>query len=220
MLSKINIKKIQGNLKKFIFALRTDKDTQLQARQFALGLLVCFAIYWAGSTLLIDPKLQQREQLRLQLQEIKASSPEEVITTISIRKESLDKQILTLRDKVDHLTLQSNLLFEHWDQKSDSDRFNKILFSPQSPAPEDIVNNLKLMQFNEPFHLDGFKVLPVVIEGDVEFTDFYSYLQYLEGNSEVGTLQNLVIETLPADTLMQESKIHFSLVAGRIVLNQ
>jgi hypothetical protein len=220
MVSKINIKKIQGNLKNLIFVLRTDKDAQLQARQFALGILVCIALFWAGSTLLIDPKLQQREQQRLRLQEIKASSPKELITTISIQKESLDKQIRILKDKVEQLTLQNNLLLEHWDHQGDSDRFNKILFSPRSPAPKDIVSNLKLMQFNEPFDLDGFKVLPVVIEGEAEFTDFYSYLQYLEDNSEVGTLQNLVIETLPADNLMQTSEIHFSLVTGRIVLKQ
>jgi len=220
MASKIDIKKIQGNLKSFIFVLRSDKDAQLQARQFALGILVCIALFWAGSTLLIAPKLQQREQQKMRLQEIKASSPEEVITTISLRKEGLDKQILILQDKVDQLTLQNNLLLEHWDHQGDSDKFNKILFSPRSPAPEDIVSDLKLMQFNEPFDLDGFKVLPVVIEGDSEFTDLYSYLQYLEGNSEVGTLQNLVIETEPGDNLMQTSEIHFSLVAGRIVLNQ
>ncbi|MCK5608713.1 hypothetical protein KAR91_42945 [Candidatus Pacearchaeota archaeon] len=218
MVSKIHIKKIQGNLKNFIFVLRTDKDAQVQARQFALGILVCVALFWAGSTLLIDPKLQQLEQQRLRLQEIKASSPEEVITAISIRKEGLDKQIRILQDKVDQLTLQNNLLLEHWDYQGDSDRFNEILFSPHSPAPEDIVSDLKLMQFNEPFDLDGFKVLPVVIEGDAEFTDFYSYLQYLEGQPEVGTLQNLVIETLPADNFMNTSNVHFSLVAGRIVL--
>ena len=220
MISRNYIQKIQSDLKNFIFILRSDKETQIQARQFALGLLVCIALFWAGGTLLIDPKLKQLKQQKLRIQELKAASPEELITAISIRKEDLDKQVGIMQDKVEQLKLQNTLLHEHWDQQGDSERFNKILFSPQAPAREDMVNDLKLMQFNEPFSQDGFKVLPVVIEGEAAFEDFYSYLKYLEGHSEIGTLQNLVIESLPTDNFIASSPIRFSLVAGRIELNE
>ncbi|MBC8318327.1 MAG: hypothetical protein H8E41_10515 [Desulfobulbaceae bacterium] len=218
-MNTIHLKKIQGNLKNFLFIVRTDKEAQAQVRQFALGILVCIALLWAGSTLMIDPINLELQQKRLRLAEIKASSPEELIITITSRKQDLDKQTRIFKEKVDQLSLQNELLLEHWDHQGDSDRFNQILFSPRFPAPQKIINDLNLMQFNEPFSLDGFKVLPVVIEGDADFTDFFSYLQYLEGHPEVGTLHSIVIESIPSDNFMT-SRIHFSLIAGRIVLDR
>jgi hypothetical protein len=219
MVSAIQLKKIQGNLKNFLFIIRTDKETQLQVRQFVLGILVCIALFWAGSTLLIDPISLELKQKRLRLEEVKATSPEDIITSMTTKKADLDKQTRIFQEKVDQLTLQNNLLLEHWDHQGDSDRFNQILFAPQAPAPKDIINDMKLMQFNEPFSLDGFKVLPVVIEGEADFADFFSYLQYLEGHPEIGSLHSLVIENLPDETFMT-SRIRFSLIAGRIVLNR
>ncbi len=192
----------------------------MQARQAFLGIIACLALLWAGTTVLIEPKAGLLRRKSSQLQEITSSSPAKMLKILMAREQNLIRESRIFKEKIEFVKLKEKLLKENWQQLGDGDRFNRIIFSifPADPAAVD--DTLKQMSLQPKRSSKGFHFYPVSLEGDASFFQVFDYLHYLEEQTEVGFINNLIIENVDRAGPDMKQLVHFSMIVGRITLSE
>ena len=208
------------SVKRIYFVLRNDPEAMVQARQAFLGIIVCLALLWAGITVLIEPKAKLLRQESSQLQEITNSSPAKMLKIMAAREQNLIQESKIFKEKIELIKLKEKLLKENWQQRGDSDRFSRIIFSIFPTAPAAIDDTLKQMSLQPKRSSKGFHFYPVSLEGDASFFQVFDYLHYLEQQSEVGFINNLLIENIDRAGPDMKQLVHFSMIIGRITLGE
>jgi hypothetical protein len=219
----MNIKRLQNIpkiLKKWYFVLRSDPEAMEQFRLLALGLAACFTIYYGGTSLFIEPQEKNLDQKIAQKQMLASSVPREYQTDMLPLLKQLVAKKASMQEQIEILKLQKEMLLEQWELLGDARRFANIIFTLQPSASVNIEDSLEQMTVADKRSHDTYDLYPVTLAGSSDFENLLEYLQYIEKHSEVGLLDNLVMEIAPGHNEREKAKIHFSLMVGRINLKQ
>lgn len=212
---------IVGNkLKEWFFLLKSDPEAFAELRKLALGILVCAAILYGGSTLLLAPQKKVLRQKLSQKKEIESTAPAQLGSALAAQLSQLEAQQKNLQEQTETLVLQIRLMEEHWQSLTDREQFSKTLFTLQANAPIDMENHLQQMSQLEDRSVNGFILSTVSLAGEVSFPQLYRYLQYLEGRPEIGIIEDLTVERPKGAGYDQQAKVKFSMVVGRTTLDR
>ena len=212
---------ILGNkLKAWFFLLKSDPEAFAELRKLCLGVLVCAAILYGGSTLLLSPQKKELRQKLAQKNEIENSAPAQLSSVLAAQVSQLETQQKTLREQTETLALQIRLIEEQWQSLTDREQFSKTLFTLQANAPINLENNLRQMSQLDDRSVNGFTLNTVSLAGEVPFPDLYRYLQYIEGRPEIGIIEDLSVTRLANAGDDHQAKVKFSLVVGRTTLDK
>jgi hypothetical protein len=219
----INIKSIQNlpkSLKRGYFALRSEPEAMEQFRLLMLGTITCLVILYGGISLFIEPKEKALAQKESQRESILAAVPSQYSKDMTPMLQQLIQKKTQLREQIGVLQLQKELLLRQWNLLGDATQFAEIIFTLQPLAGVSIGNNLDQMAVADTRSYDLYELYPVTLSGSADFKKLLDYLQYIERHSEVGLLDNLVMETLPHPDEATPATVHFSLMVGRINVKQ
>lgn len=205
-------------LKKWFFILKNDQEALVQTRQLSLAVVVCLVVFYGVFSLIIEPKQKALSQKTAQKKTIEFQAPNQASLELATNIQVLNAQTKSLEESISILKLKEQLLREHWEILSDPDRFARSIFTLAGDSPLDISRGLRQMTKVEPRVQNNFAVHPLALTGETSFTVLFSYLLYLESRPEVGTIDNLVIEAMPAKAKYQNAQVKFSLLVGRISL--
>lgn len=210
---------ILGNkLKEWFFLLKSDPEAFAELRKLCLGVLVCFAVLYGGSTLLLAPQKKALRQKITQKQEVESTAPAQLGSALALQVSQLEAEQKILREQTETLTLQIRLIEEHWQALTDREQFSKTLFTLHANAPINMENNLQQMSQLEDRSVNGFILNTVSLAGELPFPELYRYLQYIESRAEIGIIEDLAVERLTNAGYDQQAKVKFSMVVGRTTL--
>ncbi|MCX5865125.1 MAG: hypothetical protein NTW42_08670 [Deltaproteobacteria bacterium] len=208
-----------GNkLKEWFFLLKSDPEAFAELRKLCLGVLVCAAVLYAGSTLLLAPQKKELHQKTTQKKEVESAAPAQLGSALAVQVSQLETEQKALREQTETLALQIRLVEEHWQSLTDREQFSKTLFTLHANAPINLENNLQQMSQLEDRSINGFTLSSVSLAGEVSFPQLYTYLQYIEGRPEIGIIEDLAVERLTSAGYDQQAKVKFSMVVGRTTL--
>ncbi|MDA8164694.1 MAG: hypothetical protein M0017_06660 [Desulfobacteraceae bacterium] len=208
--------KIGKNLKTWYFALRSDPDALVEIRQLALGILVCLALFYAGSTLLLAPRKAALAQKVARAGELRNSASGQASAALSTQKERLTKRQEQMEESLAILQLKKKYLRAHWEARGSNEQFSKVVFTLLPSAPIRIEQHLDKISQGEPQSAGGFTIQPVHLKGEAKFEDIFLYLQYLENSPEVSGIDGLVLEAAPPDA--GEGTVRFEMTVNRMFL--
>lgn len=214
------MRKIGNTLKTWYFTLRNDPDALIEIRQLALGILVCAALFYAGSTLLLQPRREALKQKSARMAELRASAPGQVSAAFRIQKERLTKQKKRIEEELAILRLKEKFLQQHWEARGSNEHFSKVVFTLLPSAPIRIEEHLEKISQAKPRTSGEFTVQPVHLTGEARFEDFFLYLQYLENSAEVSTIESLSLEAVPPPkgSESQKEPVRFEMSVDRMFL--
>jgi len=208
-----------GNkLKEWFFLLKSDPEAFAELRKLCLGVLVCGAVLYGGSTLLLAPQKKELRQKISQKKEVESAAPAQLGSALAVQVSQLETEQKGLREQTETLALQIRLIEEHWQALTDREQFSKTLFTLHANAPINLENNLQQMSQLEDRSINGFTLSSVSLAGEVPFPQLYTYLQYIEGRPEIGIIEDLAVERLTSAGYDQQAKVKFSMVVGRTTL--
>ena len=208
-----------GNkLKEWFFLLKSDPEAFAELRKLCLGVLVCAAVLYGGSTLLLAPQKKELRQKISQKKEVESAAPAQLGSALAVQVSQLEAEQKTLREQTETLALQIRLVEEHWQSLTDREQFSKTLFTLHANAPINLENNLQQMSQLEDRSINGFTLSSVSLAGEVPFPQLYTYLQYIEGRPEIGIIEDLAVERITSAGYDQQAKVKFSMVVGRTTL--
>jgi hypothetical protein len=208
-----------GNkLKEWFFLLKSDPEAFAELRKLCLGVLVCAAVLYGGSTLLLAPQKKMLHQKLAQKKEVESTAPAQLSSALAGQVSQLEAEQKNLREQAETLALQIRLIEEHWQSLTDREQFAKTLFTLHANAPINMENHLQQMSQLEDRSVNGFTLNTVSLAGELPFPQLYTYLQYIEGRPEIGIIEDLAVERLPGAGYDQQAKIKFSMVVGRTTL--
>ena len=212
---------IVGNkLKEWFFLLKSDPEAFAELRKLCLGVLVCFAVLYGGSTLLLAPQKKELQQKLTQKKEGESTAPAQLGSALAAQVSLLEAEQKALREQTETLALQIRLVEEHWQSLTDREQFSKTLFTLQANAPINMENHLQQMSQLEDRSVNGFTLNTVSLAGEVPFPVLYRYLQYIESRPEIGIIEDLSVARLTNAGYDQQAKVKFSLVVGRTTLDK
>jgi CRISPR/Cas system-associated endonuclease/helicase Cas3 len=211
---------IGNKLKEWFFLLKSDPEAFAELRKLALGILVCVAVLYGGSTLLLAPQKKVLHQKLSQKKEIESTAPAQLGSALAAQLSQLEAQQKNLREHTEILALQIRLMEEHWQSLTDREQFSRTLFTLQANAPIDMENHLQQMSQLEDRSVNGFILNTVSLAGEVSFPELYRYLQYLEGRPEIGIIEDLAVERRKGASYDQQARVKFSMVVGRTTLDK
>lgn len=213
----LQLDQMTKHLRQFQFILRNDREALNQFRIIVLGLLTCFAVYYAAHSVLIEPKTKKLANTIAQKEATAASKLEllgkdiiPIIAQMKTRKKMLVEEIAILK-------LRERLQREQWGSISDAGRFNKVLFTMTPYAPLNIEESLTQMSQGEKISLEMFDEHPTRLTGTGNYHDVVSYLQYIEKSPEIAKIDNLELTMAEEEESINET-ISFSLMVSRILL--
>ncbi|MBU0482354.1 MAG: hypothetical protein KKG47_14775 [Proteobacteria bacterium] len=217
-MKKLQLNEITRHLRQFQFILRNDREAMNQFRIIVLGLLTCFAVYYAANAVLIAPKAKKLADKIAQKEEVSATKTEDstknivpLITQMQTRKKMLQEEISILK-------LREKLQREQWGSIGDAGRFNKVLFTMTPYAPFSIEKSLTQMIQGEKRSLEMFEEHPTRLTGSGSYHDVVTYLQYIENSPEIAKIDNLELTTVSDEKDAVDETLHFSLMVSRILL--
>ncbi len=212
---------ILGNkLKEWFFLLKSDPEAFAELRKLGLGILVCAAILYGGSTLLLAPQKKELRQKRVQKNEIEGTAPAQLGSALAMQVSQLETEQKGLREQTETLALQIRLIEEQWQSLTDREQFSKTLFALHANAPITMENHLRQMSQLEDRSQNGFTLSTVNLAGEVPFPLLYKYLQYIEDRPEIGIIEDLAVTRLANAGYDQQAKVTFSMVVGRTTLDK
>ena len=208
-----------GNkLKEWFFLLKSDPEAFAELRKLCLGILVCAAVLYGGSTLLLAPQKKTLRQKVAQKKEIESSAPAQLAGALAVQVSQLEEEQKKLREQTETLALQIRLIEEQWQALTDREQFSKTLFTLHANAPVNMESHLQQMSLLEDRSVNGFTLSTVSLAGELPFPQLYTYLQYIEGRPEIGIIEDLAVERLTGAGYDQQAKVKFSMVVGRTTL--
>ena len=211
--TKINL------LKKFVVNAFQDTEVLFELRQMLFGIVIAVAITYGFNAFYLEPLSKTEKKSRSDLQELTASlggNQVEKYTGMQLRKLQGDKEELS--KKIDVLTFKENTMRDQFDGGVSSEPFENVIFTLLPFSPVDIEEGFVKMNILDIRSLEYFEIYPVSVEGRIQYFDFISYLQYLEGSVEVGLIDNLKLEMSPSTPFEDSGEINFTLELGRIKL--
>jgi len=211
---------IGNKLKEWFFLLKSDPEAFAELRKLCLGVLVCLAVLYGGSTLFLAPQKKELRQKLTQKKEIESAAPAQLGSALAGQVSLLEAEQKTLREETETLALQIRLVEEHWHSLTDREQFAKTMFTLQANAPINMENHLRQMSQLEDRSVNGFTLNTVSLAGEVPFPELYRYLQYIEGRPEIGIIEDLAVERLKNAGYDQQAKVKFSMVVGRTTLDK
>ena len=215
-----DLKKAVKEIKKFFFVLRSDKEAQIQTRTMALGILVCFALYYCVSVILIEPMEKKIAKKTIQYKELKATAPEQIHQAMMMAAEKLTGEKNLLQQKIDGLAFKEQILREHWESIGDEERFTKVLLTLIPNAPISMEKNILQATTEDSRVTETFTMYPMTLTGQADFIYLFNYLHYIEGRPEVGGINNISIESLPTSRYDQDAKVKFTFTVSRLSLKE
>ncbi len=211
---------IGNKLKEWFFLLKSDPEAFAELRKLCLGILVCLAILYGGSTLFLAPQKKELRQKLTQKTEIESTAPVQMADALAAQVSQLEVEQESLQTQTETLALQIRLIEEQWHSLTDREQFSKTLFTLQANAPINMENHLRQMSQLEDRSVNGFTLNTVSLAGEVPFPELYRYLQYIEGRPEIGIIEDLAVERLKSAGYDQQAKVKFSMVVGRTTLDK
>ncbi|MFA7348449.1 MAG: YtxH domain-containing protein [Desulfurivibrionaceae bacterium] len=211
---------IGNKLKEWFFLLKSDPEAFAELRKLFLGILVCLAILYGGSTLFLAPQKKELRQKLTQKTEIESTAPVQMASALAAQVSQLEIEQKSLQTQTETLALQIRLIEEQWHSLTDREQFSKTLFTLQTNAPINMENHLRQMSQLEDRSVNGFTLNTVSLAGEVPFPELYRYLQYIEGRPEIGIIEDLAVERLKSAGYDQQAKVKFSMVVGRTTLDK
>ena len=81
-----------GNkLKEWFFLLKSDPEAFAELRKLCLGVLVCAAVLYGGSTLLLAPQKKELRQKISQKKEVESAAPAQLGSALAVQVPSLKR---------------------------------------------------------------------------------------------------------------------------------
>ncbi|MBU0728441.1 MAG: hypothetical protein KKE17_15265 [Proteobacteria bacterium] len=214
------IKAAPYQIKKLIYLVRNDARFRVELRQITLGIIVCFTLFYGGTSLLLDPLKIKVEQKIAQKNETIQRAPAALDSGFSSQFLMLSKSKKTLEEKINILKLQKDYIRENWEKIGDTRRFSDIIFTLLPSAPVHLEGKLNQMELSNPVSEAGFEFQPVILTGSGDFRDIYTYLQYIEQQPEIGDINNINLESMPVSDKYDQAKVSFSITVSRITLKE
>lgn len=204
--------------RQFQFMLRNDKEVSSQFRTLLLGITTCLVVYYAGTSIILEPK---EKRLRADLAtkaEIATMGSGEQLAELAPRIAQLQQNKKVILGEIEILTLREKFQREQWRSLGDSTRFNNIIFTMNQAAPISIDGKLLQMTLGEKRSTEMFEQQGISLAGQAKYLDVLSYLQYMEKSPEIGSIDNLTINSVPGEALRDTDSVHFSMLISRITL--
>lgn len=211
---------IGNKLKEWFFLFKSDPEATAELRKLCLGILVCAAVLYAGSDLLLAPQKKTLAQKLAQKNETLSSAPVELAGMLAAQASLLETEQKSLSAETGAMALQISLIEEQWRSLSDREQFAKTLFTLQAGAPVNMEGSLRQMSQLADRSANGFTMNTVNLSGELPFAELYRYLQYLEGRPEIGIIENLAVERQQGAGYDQQAKVKFSMIVGRTTLDK
>lgn len=200
-------------------AIRHDPEALFEVRQLFFGLIIVAGSCYGAHALIVQPKesdLKKKEAHREQLAASLAGGELESMVQSQLQRLLAEQKKLT--EGIGLLRFQEQLLREQYQRDNANEQFSKAIFTLLPYAPVDIEGEFMQMSVLDKRSFEQFDAYPVNIQGEATYSEFLSYLQYLEGSPEVGMISNLNLDQLPGQSFAQLTQVHFDLVLGRIQL--
>ena len=204
---------------RFWAALKSDPEALFELRQLVFAILIAAGVIYGLYSFQVMTKNRVRADYISNKKELTASLGDKLgAATATDQLRKLAATEADLVEKLGMLRFQEQFLREQYAVESGGETFAKVIFTLLPLSPVDIENGFVKMNVLDTRAYDYFDVNPINLQGDMDYSEFSYYLQYLEGRSEVGMIGKLVLEILPAKSFTDKVKVHFDMVLGRIQL--
>jgi hypothetical protein len=203
----------------FLAAVRNDPEALFELRQLVFAMFIAAGVIYGFYIFQVAAKDQVRVKNLSHKNELTAALVEKTLAVPAagqLQKLIATKQEVT--EKLDLLRFQEKILREQYAAESSGESFAKVIFTLLPLSPVDIENGFIQMNVLDTRVYDYFDVNPINLQGDMDYSEFLYYLQYLEGRPEVGMIGKMALEILPAKPFADQVKVHFDVVLGRIQL--
>lgn len=214
----MDIKKITSKINGILLLIRTDPGSLVLLRTHILYICLCAMTFYAGHTVLLEPKLVKLEKMNQAKEQLSQTYPGLAEGTQADLQTRLQANINTLREEIAIGELQKKNLKENWQISGDPKRFNKIILTLEPSAPIIMDKSIQRTDNLESRSHEGFKLFPVSIAGAAGFLELYTYLKYLESRPEIAFIDDLTLQTETEKDTPRSPVVHFIMVAGRIEL--
>jgi hypothetical protein len=216
-----------------------DPEARIELRQLFLGLVIVVMVCYGAQTLLIKPRQQGLQKKISQQKELVATLANgEIEAMVGGQLQQLMTKKKELTEGIAQLRFERQLYQEQFHGDNSKEQFSNVIFTLLPDSPVNIEGNFLQMNVMDTRSFDHFDVSPVNLQGDADYLEFLSYLQYLEKRPEVGIINDIVLEQFNpeaeqseaspevspeavefVDAFVQPVRVHFSLVLGRVQLH-
>lgn len=212
------LSELARSFRKLEFVLRTDPEVRGQSRILLLGLITCLVVYYAASTILLDPLAKKLAAAQARKQELVAMEGQGQLAVTGPKIDQLRTQKSLILEEIAILEMREKLHRRQWLALGESGRFNQVIFTMNPTAPVNIDKQLTRMNLGESRALEMFEEQPVRLAGRGSYPDVLAYLRYLEKSPEIGALDYLELKSSREAGEEVSKLVYFSLQASRIVL--
>lgn len=210
---------INNRIKQFWVEVKQDSEALFELRQLLFGVIIAVAISYGFYTLYAGTKEKENKKYNEEKSQLTASSGGkqlEILLSGQMRK--LAESSRKIEARLALLEFKEKILREQYSLENHNESFAKAIFTLLPLSPVDIENGFVQMNVMESRSFDFFDINPVNLQGDIVFSEFLYYLQYLEKRPEVGMIGDISLELLTGDQFAENKKIHFDVVLGTIQL--
>lgn len=212
---------VAANIQQIWSNLRQDKEALFELRQLFFAVIIAAVLVYALYVVQVQGKEKERNKnLRLKTELAGNNSVAELDSLIVSELQKLKKKKQDLTENVDLLRFKEKILREQYAGDGNSESFANVIFTLLPLSPVDIENGFVQMSVLETRSFDFFDVNPISLKGDIDYSDFLYYLQYLEGRPEVGMIGDIKLEIIPPESMTDSIKVHFDVVLGRVQLHR
>ena len=202
------------------FLLRNDREASAQFRLLALGLVSCLVLYYAGHTLMIEPKNKKlRNSLSRQAESIAQGSDRQLPELAPKISQLQQKKTATL-EEIGVLELREKLQRDQWRSLGEQTRFNNVILTMTPAAPVRMDKNLSQLGLGQKKSLEMFEEQPIMLVGSGAYPEVLAYLNYIENSQEIGSIDQLELKAAPEEGRGKEDLVGFSIQVSKITLKE
>lgn len=200
--------------------LRHDSDAVFELRQLVFAVVIALVLVYGLFLLQVEGKQQERTQKRTYRAELStAQSGDRLAALLSSQLGQLQQKKAEMEKHLALLRFQEKILREQYGWVGSGESFANVIFTLLPLSPVDIENGFIQMNVLDTRPFEHYDIYPVRLQGDLDYSEFLYYLQYLEKQSEVGIIDEIHLELSDPGPQEESVKTHFDLVLGRIQLH-
>jgi len=209
-------KRIVKGCKYVVYVAKNDPQVLIKARTLALAYMVAASAIYGTYSMLVAPSEKKQSNSQSAYQELQNSNPLSVSDILANALLKLKKEDQELKERASLLQFQDKLYREERQKFGNEKKFNNVIMALIPGAPKVIKQGAVSITSLPPAEDEGYAVYPVSIAGESTYKALSAYLEFLESRPEIGSLDEMRIETSDTAQLGETPLLQYSIKVGRI----
>jgi hypothetical protein len=206
------------HFRQFQFVLRNDSESRAQFRILVLGIIACLALYYVGTTVILEPKEKKLQESRDRKAAVASMGDNRQMLELGPKIVQMQQKKKIVEEDIEILKLRAKFQREQWRSLGDPTRFNNVIFTMNTTAPINIDGKLQQMILGEKRTMEMYDEQPIMLSGKDRYDAVLSYLRYMENSPEIGSIDNLAIKAVTEKDRNDSEAVHFSMMVSKIIL--